>query len=140
LFDDQTEAHTVSTTPAVFQVQNLVQAVAPFRVEIPDLGEVKSYLQGHPDLAELLVPICRQIRDVLGHQAELSLEVYRDPECSDHYLTLFVRQRVYEPDLLARIEQVSSRFEEQLSERSGWLLVTTDFRPPGRKRITDSLR
>jgi hypothetical protein len=82
-------------------------------------------------LLALLDPVCWQVRQEVGEQAELSLEVYGDPESDDRYLTLYVRQAVYEPDLLARLERVAGPFEEQLGDQSGWLLVTTDFRPPG---------
>jgi hypothetical protein len=119
-----------TTRSLLFQGENLIQALAPYRVEIPEPGQVQAYLQDHPDLTDLLLPTCQQFRQEMGEQAELSLEVYLDPEIDDHYLTLYVRQAVYEPDLVSRIESVCVPFEEHLGERSGWLLVTTDFRPP----------
>jgi hypothetical protein len=109
----------------------LGQTLAPHHVEIPKPLEVQSYLQEHADLADLLPAICRRVREEVGEQAELSLEVYGDPETDDPYLTLYVRQAVYEPDLLTRLDRAWAPFEEPLSERSGWLLVTSDFRPPG---------
>jgi hypothetical protein len=118
----------------------LAQALAPARVEIPEPREVQRYLQDHPGLADLLLPICQHARQELGDAVELSLEVYHDPEIKDHYLTLYVRQAVYELDLLARIEKIGIPFEEQLSRCSGYLLVTTDFRPPGWKHGRSSLR
>jgi hypothetical protein len=59
------------------------------------------------------------------------LELYRDPEIDDEYLTLYVRQRRYDADkLLEEIEDLRAGSQAALRETSGWLLVTTDFRPP----------
>ena len=105
--------------------------LAPYHVEIPKPLEVQEYLKDNADLADLLPAIYQRVREEVGEQAELSVEVYGDPETDDPYLTLYVRQAVYEPDLLTRLDRARAPFGELLSDRSGWLLVTTDFRPPG---------
>ena len=59
---------------------------------------------------------------------QLSLEVYHDPEIEDEYLTLYVRQADYDEHVLSTIEDIRAGYEGELAGRSGWLLVTTDFR------------
>ena len=65
-----------------------------------------------------------------GGSAQLSLELYQDPEVEDSYLTLYVRQEPYDADILDQIEDVSRLFDAELATLSGWLLITTDFGAP----------
>lgn len=99
-------------------------------VIVPDRRAVRGYLKQHGDLASDVSAICEAARKEFGSEAELALEVYRDPEIRDHYLTLYVRLDSYDGDTMARIERISAPFERRLSRSSGYLLVTTDFRPP----------
>src|SRR5882672_8231567 len=66
-----------------------------FNVAVPNRVEVKRYLSQHPQLAAPLVKICDAARGEFGPDAELALEVYKDPEMPDQYLTLYVRQDGY---------------------------------------------
>ena len=100
-------------------------------VEIPQLAEVRDYLLRYPDMMDVLQSVCRTASEELGACSRLSLEVYHDPEIEDEYLTLYVRQESYNEQILDRLERIYAEYEEELAERSGWLLVTTDFRPLG---------
>jgi hypothetical protein len=95
--------------------------------------DVAAYLALHPDLAKVLPPVCAQARKEFGPEAELKLQVYRDPEIDDCYLRLYVRLSSYDDASMARLARVSQPFEEALARASGYLLVTTDFRPPRAK-------
>jgi hypothetical protein len=99
-------------------------------VIVPDRRAVRAYLKRHGDLAADVSAICEAARKEFGSEAELALEVYHDREIRDHYLTLYVRLDSYEGDTMARIERMSAPFERRLGRSSGYLLVTTDFRPP----------
>lgn len=107
----------------------------PARIVIPKPREVKMYLSEHPELGRILPEICTKVRQSLGPRAELSLEMYRDPEIDDQYLNLYVRQERYGSKLLDRINMVSSLFDNRLEEISGYLLITTDFRRPRRNHV-----
>ncbi len=54
-----------------------------------DWDAIRGYLEQYPDLAPLLLPISEAVRKEFGPEAELELEIYRDPEIKDEYLTLF---------------------------------------------------
>jgi hypothetical protein len=102
-------------------------------IVVPRPREVSEYLRQHPDLAELVPALCAEARrefDEANEATELSLEVYRDPEVNDRYLTLYVRQRNSGADLLPRIHRVGEAHAKDLAGVSGNLLVTTDFRAP----------
>src|SRR5438105_2273501 len=69
------------------------QALGSLPVVIPRVEEVAEYLEGHQDLLDLVLSACQHAHSEFGGQAELSLELYRDPEIADQYLTLYVRQQ-----------------------------------------------
>ncbi len=86
-------------------------------------------MEQNPGLADLLPSLCARALQEFGDQSELSLEMYHDPEIEDHYLVLYVRQQPYDDKIMERINNIWAPFEAQLSAASGYLLVTTDFRP-----------
>jgi hypothetical protein len=97
---------------------------------IPDPEEVGGYLLAHSDLLSVLSKICAAAASKFGTDAQLSLELYRDPEINDDHLTLYVRQRRYRWDLLDIIDQILLAVEPTFSDKANWFHVTTDFRPP----------
>ena len=107
-----------------------VDLALPREVDVPRPGDVAEYLRHYPDIGRLLPRVCEAVLDRFGDRAQVVLDVYRDPEADDEYLAIEVRQEVYEAGTLRAIEGVSRGFEEELSACNGWLLVTTDFRPP----------
>ncbi len=103
---------------------------------MPKRNGVVAYIAEHVNLAKLLPRICRQLRQAFGREVELSLELYRDPEIDDTYLTLYVRQEKYDSAIIERIEAVSRQFNDKLEQVSGYLLLTTDFhRPRGNNAV-----
>lgn len=98
-------------------------------VLVPNRASVNQYLSAHPMLSDLLSSVCRTVRQAFGPCAELSLEMYRDPEIDDRYLTLYVRLEKYDSGVPERIDAVRRQFEQKLEQVSGDFLLTTDFRP-----------
>lgn len=92
--------------------------------------EVREYLERYPDLAAMLPTICDRARQEFQPPNELALQMYRDPEIKDEYLTLYIRQVQYEPSIIARIERLSDLFSDRFEREAGYLLLTTDFRSP----------
>lgn len=99
-------------------------------IVIPKPAAVRSYLLRYPDMTHLLSSVCKLARERFEMHTQLSLEVYQDSEIEDEYLTLYVRQENYDEQILDIIESISAAYEEAVAGKSGWLLVTTDFRPP----------
>lgn len=100
-------------------------------VSIPEPAEVAAYLQQHPQLAGNLLEYLDLAAQAGAPGAGLSLELYRDPEIDEEHLVVYIRQQNYSDNLLERIDRV----HEELAARSegaesGWIFVTTDFRPP----------
>ncbi len=112
------------------ELAGLLKRLSSDEVKIPKRQEVLGYLSSHKQLGKHLPEISGQLRQTFGPEAELSLEIYHDPEIDDRYLTLYVRQQTYDPQIMERIEAVSRHFNGKLEQVSGYLLLTTDFHRP----------
>ena len=109
---------------------SLGKQLAAFGVLIPRPDEVRSYLARYRRLAKLLPEICGQVRRALGPAVELSLELYKDPEIEDRYLTLYVRQEKHDSQIIDRLEVLREQTNPELELVPGYLLLMTDFRRP----------
>lgn len=112
------------------EVKDVLEVLKAMHVMIPEASEVSEYLLAHPDLGSLIPPICCKLIKTFPEDAKLFLEIYRDPEIHDEYLTIYVRKNVYEEQILDCIDEAMAEFELALGSASGWLLVTTDFLLP----------
>lgn len=99
-------------------------------VLVPEFDNVYSYLRDHREMIGLVEELAEPLLREFHSDSQLSLELYRDRESDDHYLTIYVRQHSYQPTLFERIDSVVRQFDQQLSKASGWLQVTTDFLKP----------
>lgn len=113
-----------------FEVEMALIFVSLAGITVPEPASVRAYLLEHADILGLLRSVAAGIRERFDPGTQFSLEVYSDPEIEDKYLTLYVRQQEYSPDILDRIERVASHYDGALRDKTGWLLLTTDFRPP----------
>jgi hypothetical protein len=108
----------------------ILKGLTPHRIHVPKRADVTNYVAKYKQLGKLLPEVCAQLRQAFGPQAELSLELYRDPEIDDPYLTLYVREAKYGPEIMQKIDAVSREFNGKLEQVSGYLLLTTDFHRP----------
>jgi hypothetical protein len=111
-------------------IERVLRQLTDGGIVIPNASEVRSYLLDHPELIDLVLSVCLRCRKRFGSEDQLSLEVYRDPEMADSYLTLYVRQKHYDSELLNIIADISIGFDSQNTTTGGWFLVTSDFKPP----------
>lgn len=98
-------------------------------IECTDVGAVTSYSAKHPGFYDVLLYALKVTEDEFGKDAQISVELYKDPECDDEYVTICVRQDSYDDDIMERIDAVCTGYEDALTNTSGWLMVTTDFQP-----------
>ena len=109
-----------------------LEAINQMGINIPQLEAVRTYLHQHPDLFRLLAYVSKISRDDFEPpQAQLSLEVYRDIETNEEYLTLYVRQSKYDPNIMKKIKQIRRKYRELTKDIKGRFLLTTDFQSPG---------
>jgi hypothetical protein len=108
-------------------IEELLEHLKSDQIVIPNPEEVSDYLRQYPDIIDLVEFACEETRSHFLLPTQLSLELYRDPESDDEYLTLYVRQEKYEEDIMDVIEDVWSTYEHELTTKLGDFLITTDF-------------
>ena len=119
-----------SYTDVTSQIEMLLNWLLTQKVFILEPSQVRKYLIRHFDLTRILRSTCKVALARLGMTSQLALEVYRDPEIGDAYLTLTIRQHHYTKDILNQIEDLRAEYEVDLADSTGWFLVSTDFQPP----------
>jgi hypothetical protein len=97
-------------------------------VTIPDVPSVSTYLVKHYDTVPLLEHFASKVRTCFG-DAEVTLELYTDPEIDDEYLTIYVRKAEMEQADLEMIDRLSDEFSSEIAPLSGWVALMPDFRP-----------
>ncbi len=127
------------TTEAITSapVEPLLERLRARGIRIPRPDEVSDYLIRYPDVIGVTEKACDLTRSEFAGRAELSLELYRDPEIYDPHLILYIRQEKYDSDIMEAIERIHEGYEEDMFDLESWLLVTTDFDRP--REIRDGL-
>ena len=124
--EDATANGTVADANAV------ITRVLGLGILCPRPDRVAAYLWIYHDVHDIVIGFADAlICEFRGERAEIELDLYGDPEIDDEYLTFLVHVPEYSDDFMCRLDKVSARFDDQLSKASGWVLVTTDFRPVG---------
>jgi hypothetical protein len=120
----------LETSATTSKIEAMLAALQQYQIVIPRPAEVRDYLLRYPEMTDRLPVVCATARKHFPLPAQLSLELYRDPEIDDQYLTLYVRQRDYDGSLMEEIDKVCEECRPTLEWSKGRLLVTTDFGPP----------
>ena len=125
---------TIAPPPA--PCESLLHDVRAEGIRIPRPAEVSGYVERFPDLTQTIRKGCELAALEFFPSAVLSLELYVDPEIDDRYLSLYIRQAAYAPDVMERIERIQAEADAHLYDSAwaastGWFLITTDFQPPG---------
>ena len=121
---------TIAPSGIMRRIEGALAFLRQQAIVIPDPADVRRYLLSHSDLLGLVVRIGVAAHTALGTQAQLSLEVYHDPEIEADHLTFYARQGDYEPGFLRKLEDVAAPFDQEFVEASAYVILTTDFRPP----------
>jgi len=109
--------------------------VAPTRlnavgIHIPQPQDIDRHLSAYPGLEVQLNQILKEATERFPAQTtELSLELYRDPELNEKYLTLYVRAPEYSDQTMGEIETFSDQINSRFPRLNARFLITTDFQP-----------
>lgn len=123
-----------TAAPVAAPIDVLLSELRADRIRIPRLPEVRVYLEQFPDLIPAVCHVCDVTLSEFDGKAELSLEVYVDPEIDDPHLMLYVRQESFEPNLWLVFERVQEACADALpADTEGWLHVGPDFRASNRR-------
>jgi len=111
-------------------IDEMLKYLALMKILIPKPDDVKYYLHQYPDIIDLIQYVCDETRNRFKLPTQISLELYRDPEIDDQYLTIYVRQKEYEKDIADKIDEIRSSYCNELADKSGYFLLTTDYQVP----------
>ena len=126
--DESVEDEIVSIVRAVEDVLEYLMALD---ITISRTSDIRDYLYSHIDMVSFVKRLSETTRDYFGDSAVLTLELYKDPEINDSYLSLLVYDRI-DPDLvLNKIDNIIEGYEIDFSEMSGWLMLGRDYRKGG---------
>jgi len=112
------------------KIEEVLTWMKSFDILIPKPSEARDYLREYDDIIDLLYFVCKITREKFGYGPQLSLEVFRDPESDYRNLTLYVRKVSYEANILDKLEELDYQYGDMLSDKKGYILVTTDFEKP----------
>jgi hypothetical protein len=101
---------------------------------VVDEQRVSLYLSKFPDTAPVASDLLRATRTEFP-QAEISLELYCDPEIDDQYLKVCVRLASYTRDFRKRLRSISATFDEERNTISGYVSLTSDYIPASEHAI-----
>lgn len=112
------------------EIETLLNLLVSKKIIIPKPAEIRRYLMIYTDMIHIILPICAIINEKLNVPAQVSLEVYKDPEIKDEHLVIYIRQAVYDDEIMNIIDEISEECDGLLHNKSGWLIITTDFKLP----------
>lgn len=112
------------------KISRIFKEFQPEKILVGNQSELTDYLKKYPDLIQVVRLACEKAREEFQFPDQLFLDMFYDPESDDKYPTLYVRQKVYDKDILDRIDVVSEKFDTLLASNKGWFLITTDFETP----------
>jgi hypothetical protein len=120
---------STSSSSVTTEIENVICAISGL-IRIPQPAEIREYLLRFPDMISILPCICFHSSLEFTSIDQLSLELYKDYETDDRYLSLYIRQTHYDSDIMDKIEKLWLNFESLISGSKGWINITTDFRSP----------
>ncbi|GIV20880.1 MAG: hypothetical protein KatS3mg023_2631 [Armatimonadota bacterium] len=118
--------HTVSQEafPPAYVRATLHQLDA-WGVMVTNRERVVGYLEQHLDVIAALLQAAEETRKRFP-EAPLVLTVCDDMEFEHCYLTLYIRLREYDSELMQRLDEIDSQYIPLLEGANGWFLLTTD--------------
>ncbi len=99
-------------------------------IVIPQPTLVHDYLTRHPDMVDIVAQMGHRLQQDFGDTMQIALQRYSDPEADDEYLIYYLRAEDYGSNLMERITPLDEEYGPALADKSGWLLVTTDYESP----------
>jgi hypothetical protein len=115
----------VQLEPTRFSIDDLMVWLAQ-QVQLEDPESIREYLLQFNDLLDLIPHAVRVVRKHFP-EARMVMTVYQDPEIEDRYLVLYIRLRQYDDSFLDRLEKAERDFLPLLTNKRGWIQLSTDF-------------
>lgn len=110
------------------EAAKIIEEIESMDIAICDYVPIHDYLTEHHDIALLLSDVCKIAGKHIDKETQLAIDVYSDPDGGEGHLSLYIRPKKYSPDIFNIIDRIEQEYIDQLVGKSGWIIVTTDFR------------
>ena len=110
------------------RIEETLRRLSQQGILLKNIDDIKEYLLNFPDLIDL-VPTAVDIVKKYLPDAQIVIDVYKDPEINDIYLLIDVRSKHYDDNFMEKLEKAESEFVEFLVGKEGWIQLTTHFEP-----------
>jgi hypothetical protein len=111
-------------------IEDILEYLRVLKIKISSPSKVKQYLYNYSELIELLEYVAGAARDHFGSSSQLFLDIYQDQEAQYERLTLYIRQYIYEENIMTLIKKIRKDYHLRFPEIRGRFLLTTDFHIP----------
>lgn len=111
-------------------IENVLGQFRILRATVISPSKVRDYLYRNPELVELLQYVVNLVYIHFDSDMQLSLEIYHDKETQYESLTLYIRQYVYDENIIKMIKEIRREYRQVFPETRGRFLLTTDFHLP----------
>lgn len=121
-------------TSIELRIEETLRRLSQRGILLKNIGDIREYLLNFPNLIDLVPTAVNIVKNYLP-DAQIVIDVYKDPEINDSYLMIDVRSKHYDDDFMEKLEKAESEFVEFLVDKEGWIQLTTDFEPPEEKDV-----
>jgi hypothetical protein len=98
-------------------------------IRINNINSIRDYLIEFPDIIDIIPKAVNSAKKYFPN-AQIVLDLYIDPEIDDKYPIIYVRAKDYDDKFMELLDKARKDFMEDLINKRGWILLTTDFGKP----------
>jgi predicted RNase H-like HicB family nuclease len=98
-------------------------------IRINNINSIRDYLIEFPDIIDIIPKAINSAKKYFPN-AQIVLDLYIDPEIDDKYPIIYVRAKDYDNKFMELLDKARKDFMEDLINKRGWILLTTDFGKP----------
>jgi predicted RNase H-like HicB family nuclease len=125
LISSRTEIKLISI---VDQIESLLQNLSK-DIRINNINSIRDYLIEFPDITDIIPKAVNSAKKYFPN-AQIVLDFYIDPEIDDKHPIIYVRAKDYDNKFMELLDKARKDFMEDLINKRGWILLTTDFGKP----------
>lgn len=112
---------------SIEDITQVLRKLSEKEVFLRNTNYIRKYLLKFPDIINVLQLTVNMLIKQFPN-AQLIIDMYRDPEINDNYLVIYIRMKRYNKHFTKQLESVEAKLLDLLSNRTGWLQITTDFK------------
>jgi predicted RNase H-like HicB family nuclease len=98
-------------------------------IRINNINSIRDYLIEFPDIIDVIPKAINSAKKYFPN-AQIVLDLYIDPEIDDKHPIIYVRAKDYDDKFMELLGKAEEDFMEDLIDKRGWILLTTDFGKP----------